>query len=91
MTTVIVNLLIFFTVTESDSPFEDSFCDIASYKQIEIPEFYNMNENSINDFAKSCNRSEVKSYYRKCDPEFAHPYTVNSDDLQSLAVHDSNI
>jgi hypothetical protein len=43
-----------------------------------------MNVNSIIDYTKRYDKSEVTLYCRKCDPDFAanqDQYTVNSNDL----------
>ena len=48
-------------VTESDSLYESIFFGIASNKQIETPEFYNMNQNSIIDFTKRYNSNLYNS------------------------------
>ena len=58
---------------------------------METREFYTMNENSIIDFTKRYNKSEVTFCWRKCDPDFAHQdqYTVNSDDLPPLVALDT--
>ena len=61
----------YLAVTEYDSPFENTICDIASNKQIETREFYNMNENSMIDYTKRYDKSEVTLYCRKCDPDIA--------------------
>ena len=82
----------YLAVTECDSPFENTVCDIASNSQIETREFYNMNANSIIDYTKRYDKSEVTLYCRKCDPDFAvnqDQYTVNPNDLPTLVVHDS--
>ena len=50
-----------------------------------------MNENSIIDYTKRYDKSEVTLYCRKCEPDIvAHQdqYTVNSDDLPALVVLD---
>jgi hypothetical protein len=77
-------------VTESDSSHENFVCDIASNKQIEIREFYNMNQSSIVDFTKRFNKKEVKLYCRKCDHDFARQdeYEMNPDELLPLFVSD---
>jgi hypothetical protein len=49
--------------------------------------FYKMNENSIIEYTKRYDKSEVTLYCRKCDPDIeAHQdqYTLNSDDLRAL-------
>ena len=46
-------------VTESDSLYENSVCDITSKKQIETGEFYNMNHISIINFTKRYNKNRV--------------------------------
>ena len=79
------------SVTECDSPLEDTVCDIASNKQIETCEFYKMNENSIIDYTKRYGKSKVTLYCRKCDPDIAahqDQYTVKSDNLPALVVVD---
>ena len=75
---------------ESNSPFENIVCDIASKKEIQTRAFYNMIEKSISDFTKR-NKSEVTLYCRKYDPEFAHQdqYTMKSDDLPLLVFLDN--
>ena len=81
----------YMAVTENDSSFKNIVCDIASNKQIETRKFNSMNENSITDFTKRYNMSEVTLYCRKCDPDFAHQdhHALNSDDLLLLVVLDS--
>ena len=80
----------YLAVTESDSSYENFVCDIASNKQIETREFYNMNQNSIIDFTKRFNKNEVTLYCRKCDPDFARQdeYKLNPDELLPLIVSD---
>ena len=81
----------YLAVTECDSTLEDTVCEIASNKQIETCEFYRMNENSIIDYTKRYDKSEVTLYCRKCDPDIAlhqDQYTVNSDNLPALVVVD---
>jgi hypothetical protein len=81
----------YLAVTECDSPFENTVCDIASNKQIETHEFYNTNEISIIDYTKRHDKSEVTLYCRKCNPDIAghqDQYAVNSDDLSALVVLD---
>ena len=78
-------------MTECDSTLEDTVCEIASNKQIETCEFYRMNENSIIDYTKRYDKSEVTLYCRKFDPDIAvhqDQYTVNSDNLPALVVVD---
>jgi hypothetical protein len=82
----------YLAVTECDSPFENTICDIASNRQIETREFYNINVNSIIDCTKRYNKSEVTLYCRKCDTDFAahqDHYTVNSNDRPALIVLDT--
>jgi hypothetical protein len=79
----------YLAVTECDSPLYDTVCDIASNKQIKTDKFYKMNENSIIDYTKRYDKSEVTLYCRKCVPDIAahqDQYTVNSDDLLALAI-----
>ena len=93
MVTMTVCLLNFYlAVTECDSPLENTVCDIASNRQIETREFKNMNANSIIDYTKRYDKSEVTLCCRKFDPDFAvnqDQYTVNPNDLPALVVHDS--
>jgi len=51
-----------------DSSYE---CNIASNKQIEPREFYNLNQNIIIDFTKRHNKNEVTLFCTKCDHDFA--------------------
>jgi hypothetical protein len=66
----------YLAVTESDYSYEKPVSDIASNKQIETCELYNMNQNSIIDFTKRYNKGEVALYCRKCDPDFCTPRSV---------------
>jgi hypothetical protein len=84
----------YLAVTGCDSPFKNAVCDIPSNKQIETREFYNVNENSIIDYTKRHNKSEVTLFCRKCDLDIAahqDQYTVNSDDLPALGVLDKDL
>ena len=75
---------------ESYSSYENFVCDIASNKQTETHEFYNMNQNNISDFTKRYHKNEVKLYCRKYDPDFAcqDENKLNPDELQPLTVTD---
>ena len=80
----------YLAVTESNSSYENFVCDIASNKQIETREFYNMNQSSFIDFIKRFNKNKVTLYCRKCDPDFAcqDEYKLNPDELLPLIVSD---
>ena len=80
----------YLVVTESDPSYEDFVCNIASNKQIERSEFYNINQNSIIDITKRNNKNEVNLYCRKCDPDFAcqDEYKLNPNGLPLLIIYD---
>ena len=63
-------------------------CDIASKKEIETRELYNMNWNRIIDFKRIHNKNEVALYCRKCDADFASQdeYKLNPEELLALFI-----
>jgi len=70
---------------------ENILCAIASNKQIETLEFYNMNGNSIIDFTWRYNKHEVTLHCRRCDSDFAcqDEFKLNSDELPLVIVLES--
>ena len=83
----------YLTVIESDGSYENIVYDFTSNKQIETPEFYNMNQNNIIDFTRRYNNSEVTLYCGKCNPNFVcqDEYKLNPDELLPLIITDGDL
>jgi len=74
-------------VRESGSSYKNIICDIASNKQVEKRELYNMAQISIIYYTMRYNKNEVTLFCRKCDPGFAC-HKLNPDALSAPIITD---
>ena len=74
----------------NDFHYENFLCDIASNEQIELVEFYSINQNSIHDFTRKYNKMKLYYIVENNGFEFTcqDEHKFNPDELLPLIVND---